>query len=77
MEPAVDVIHTDRAYTSAVRIKEGGGRAPRYWLPRHAARRAGERPLRPGPSPGPRAPLAIVRGCDHEPHRPAVNGLLR
>src|SRR5689334_5382746 len=33
MERAVDVVHTDRAYTSAVRIKDGGGRAPRYWVP--------------------------------------------
>ena len=33
MERTVDVVHADRAYTSAVRIKEGGGRAPRYWVP--------------------------------------------
>jgi hypothetical protein len=33
MERAVDIVHVDRAYTSAVRIKEGDGRPPRYWLP--------------------------------------------
>src|ERR1051326_3305689 len=33
VERAVDVVHADRAYVSAVRIKDGEGGAPRYWVP--------------------------------------------
>src|SRR5262245_37965460 len=33
MERAVDVVHADRAYVSAVRITDGGGHAARYWVP--------------------------------------------
>ncbi|MDE5454608.1 hypothetical protein GWE18_17520 [Bradyrhizobium sp. CSA112] len=53
MERAVDVVHADRAYISAVRIKEGGGRASRYWVPFNYGRTTYAWPL------GSRAVLAI------------------